>query len=263
MNAKLKGLIVICVHLGILILISVFWMRSIQNARTQKSQKLNIEIVRASPENELINEDDVKSHMAKFFQKDWRKVKIQSLNLKELESYFNKMSIVHHAEVFVDATEKMHVIIYQRDPILRVVDMVGNQFYIDIEGRKISNSVHYSARVPVATGQIPELSGNDIWKKGNEAYQQLFKVAKEISQDVFCKALIEQINLEPNQEVTLVPKIGNEKIMLGAIDELGNKLDKLKIFYQDGLPYQGWNVYQTIDLRNNNQVVCKKNINET
>jgi len=47
------------------------------------------------------------------------------------------------------------------------------------------------------------------------------------------------------------------------MDKVKEKLEKLSFFYSQGLPYQGWNVYETIDLKNDNQVVCKKYNHET
>jgi cell division protein FtsQ len=263
MNPRIKGLIVIAAHITLLLAVGVFWLKSIQNARSLQTKKLKIEIIRSSQENELITDRAVKDHLNVFFKKDWRKLKLKSLRLKDLESYFNKMGVVHHAEFFFDASECLHVVIYQRDPIVRVIDISGNQFYIDIEGRKISNSLNYSARVPVATGQFPILPEVDIWKKGNVAYQSLFELAKKVAADPFSKALIEQIDLDLNGEFTLIPKIGHEKIIFGNVENVDAKLEKMQLFYHEGLRYEGWNVYKTIDLKNDNQVVCRKNISET
>ncbi len=75
--------------------------------------------------------------------------------------------------------------------------------------------------------------------------------------------MIEQIDVLPNAEFVLVPKIGNEKILVGGNENISEKLNKLKFFYQEGLRYEGWNVYQTIDLKNKDQVVCRKNQTES
>ena len=57
--------------------------------------------------------------------------------------------------------------------------------------------------------------------------------------------------------------LGNEKILVGGNENISEKLNKLKFFYQEGLRYEGWNVYQTIDLKNKDQVVCRKNQTES
>jgi len=50
---------------------------------------------------------------------------------------------------------------------------------------------------------------------------------------------------------------------IGSNENISEKLNKLKFFYQEGLRYEGWNVYQTIDLKNKDQVVCRKNQTES
>ena len=75
-----------------------------------------------------------------------------ALRATELEHFLELQPTVHHAEVYIDAMENLHVDMYQRDPLLRIVEAQGAQYYIDVEGRKIPNSNRYSARVPVVTG---------------------------------------------------------------------------------------------------------------
>ena len=88
-------------------------------------------------------------------------------------------------------------------------------------------------------------------------------IVKSINDDPFTKSLIEQINIDDLGQYSLVPKVGNEKIVIGKLNNLQDKLSRLKFFYQEGLRYEGWNVYETIDLKNDNQVVCKKYESET
>jgi cell division protein FtsQ len=35
-------------------------------------------------------------------------------------------------------------------------------------------------------------------------------------------------------------------------------LNRLKIFYKEGMPYEGWRKYETINLKYSGQVVCKR-----
>ena len=57
-------------------------------------------------------------------------------------------------------------------------------------------------------------------------------------------------------DVTLIPRSGDFKILLGELDAPQQKLDRLMSFYRNGLVHTGWNRYKTINLRYNNQVVC-------
>ena len=59
-------------------------------------------------------------------------------------------------------------------------------------------------------------------------------------------------------EFTLVPKVGNQKIKFGDIEDAVGKLRRLRIFYDEGMPYEGWQKYRTLDLRFEGQVVCER-----
>ncbi|HRH99749.1 MAG TPA: hypothetical protein PK006_01740 [Saprospiraceae bacterium] len=258
MNPRVKGLLWISLHIGVLALLAGLWMLSIKNQRAQFSNHLEVQIIKSNPENSLITKNEIMTHLKYFFKKDWRKIRQYNLHTKELEDYFEKLSTVHHAEIYMDARDNFHIDIYQRDPVMRVIDIANNQFYIGSDGEKIPCSTIYSARVPVITGLIPELVGSSIWSKSNMAYQTMFKLSTEVSKDAFAKALIEQIEVNQSGQIQLIPKVGKEKINFGAVVQVKEKLEKLKFFYEQGLPYAGWNVYETIDLNNDGQVVCKK-----
>ena len=46
--------------------------------------------------------------------------------------------------------------------------------------------------------------------------------------------------------------------LFARLDDVERKFDKLLRFYRSGLSSIGWSEYRTIDIRYNDQVVCKK-----
>ena len=55
-----------------------------------------------------------------------------------------------------------------------------------------------------------------------------------------------------------MPRSGRHTIVFGRIEQVERKFDKLLRFYRSGLMNIGWGEYRTIDIRYNDQVVCKK-----
>lgn len=49
-----------------------------------------------------------------------------------------------------------------------------------------------------------------------------------LKEDDFWEALIEQIVVVKDNEVVLIPKVGNFKIVFGKVDDYVAKLDKLR-----------------------------------
>lgn len=249
----------IAIYIFTMVMVSIVWLFAIRQQRLQKSGQLKIQILRPTSENILIDEKDIREAVLKFYKKDWRRIKTYALNTVGLESKLEALPVVHHAEIYLDANQNLHVDIFQRDPVLRILDLEGRQYYIDTEGNKIPCSSRYAARVPVATG----LSGHQGVRnvlKGNELHiKNIYYLALEIAKNPFAQSLIEQIDVQASGDVVFVPKIGSEKILFGKVDHIQEKLDKLQFFYREGLRFEGWNVYSTIDLQNKDQVVCKKN----
>lgn len=59
----------------------------------------------------------------------------------------------------------------------------------------------------------------------------------------------------------MIPLVGNQKIVFGSAftdKEVKEKFEKLKIFYKEAIPYEGWNKYSEISLKYDKQIVCKK-----
>lgn len=62
----------------------------------------------------------------------------------------------------------------------------------------------------------------------------------------------------PNKEVELIPRVGRFRIVLGSLDDFEEKLNKLRLFYDQAIPKVGWDKYSVIDLKYKNQIVCTK-----
>ena len=65
--------------------------------------------------------------------------------------------------------------------------------------------------------------------------------------------------MNQQQEIELIPRVGNQRILLGDADSLDNKFRNLYIFYKQALPRAGWGTYRTINIKYANQVVGVKN----
>jgi cell division protein FtsQ len=173
-----------------------------------------------------------------------------------VERVLEENLFVKNAEVLLTADSKVKINIEQRIPILRVVDKLGVQYYLDNDGAKVPLSRHFTARTLVATGNIPPHTPEFLTKKKN-SMKDLFELTNFILADQFWNAMIEQVYITSKDEFVLVPKIGDQSIILGKWDsDVAAKFKKLRQFYEEGMSREGWQKYKTIDLRYRNQVVC-------
>ncbi len=180
------------------------------------------------------------------------------VNEDQVERALEENLFVKNAEVLLTANSDIKINIEQRVPILRVVDKLGVQYYLDKEGAKVPLSRHFTARTLVATGNIPPHTPEFLTLKDN-LMKDLFDLTNFILEDPFWKAMIEQVHVNMANEFVLVPKVGDQTILLGKLDtSVEAKFKKLRTFYEEGFSREGWQKYKTIDLRFKNQVVCER-----
>jgi cell division protein FtsQ len=135
----------------------------------------------------------------------------------------------------------------ERSPVLRIKSATED-YYLDKEGIQIPVSSKYIDRIVIATGTIPD----------ETAKSNLLKMTEWVNQDEFWKAQIEQIFIQPNGELLLIPQVGDYIIEFGKPEEFQYKFRNLKAVYQQGFKYFGWNKYKVISVKYQNQVVCTK-----
>ena len=178
---------------------------------------------------------------------------IEDLDVLLIEELLYTNPFVLSAEVYVSAKEILHVDVHQRQPLLRVYDKSGHSYYLDKDCQRVPVSAHYTARVPVVNGHIPAFQ-EELPEVVSNAYQLVRKVAE----DRFLSALVEQVYVDKNAEMMVIPKLGTNRIVFGNVEMLDDKLERLKVFYEKGIPATGWDKYQEINLKYAGQVVCRK-----
>jgi len=154
----------------------------------------------------------------------------------------------------IEEENRLGIHIIQRKPIVRVINSRGGQYYLDEEGIKLPLSKHFAVNIITATGEYPPFSPDFLTK--DNALHDLYKLCAEIEADPFLKSMLVQIHVNLKREFTLVPMIGDQKIIFGEFADSMQKWKKLKVFYKEAMPFVGWRKYRNLDLRFRNQIVC-------
>jgi len=93
--------------------------------------------------------------------------------------------------------------------------------------------------------------------------KDLYKTADFIRKDSLWSAQIVQVFVNENHEMELIPRVGNQRILLGNADSLKTKFANLLVFYKQALPKVGEDVYKIINIKYANQVIGVKKDNIT
>ncbi len=213
-------------------------------------------------ENRFVSEDDVKKDIVN----DTTDHVLSYFDLLILEGKIKNNSAIKDAQIYKTIDGKIVVDVKQRRPIVRVFT-AADSYYIDEKGYLMTTSNKYTSRVLVVSG----LKKEPYAKRYQYNYKYLadtlqsktmlddvYKIAKYIDESEFWTAQIEQVYVNKDLEMELVPKVGNHKIVFGGVEGLESKFEKLMIFYKKGLSKTGWNEYSEINLKFKDQVVCTK-----
>ena len=187
--------------------------------------------------------------------------RMDDININELEKKLKANPFIEFAKVYTDMDGIINVEISQRQPILRVMNRFDQNFYVDQHGLKIPLSGNFTARVIVANGYIDEAFANHVDSLHTLMAMELFKTADYIRKDSLWDAQISQIYVNKDHEIELIPRVGNNRILLGNADSLESKFHNLLVFYKKALPLVGWNAYKVINIKYANQVVGVRNEN--
>ncbi len=193
-----------------------------------------------------------------------------TVNVAEIEKSLNSHADIANAEVYMSINGEVKVEVKQRKPVVRVINLDGDSYYIDSEGTFMPLSDKFTAKVLIVNGVISEpfskrykLSIADIGKdsllNATSMLDEVYAMANYINADKFWSSQIQQIYINDDRDMEIVPIVGDQKIIFGDTTSMDGKFRKLLIFYQQGLNTTGWwEKYSTINLKFKNQIVCTK-----
>lgn len=184
---------------------------------------------------------------------------LKEVNTQKIEKAIQANPYIAFAKVYADMDGVIRIEIKQRQPVLRVINAGGQDYYIDKEGLKMPVSANFTANVLVATGNILEGFGGRVDSLRTSLAADLYEIALYLKQDTLWDAQIEQIFVNNKKDIELIPRVGNQRIILGDASSLDHKMKNLLAFYKQAMPLMGWDAYKTISVKYANQVVCEKN----
>jgi len=209
---------------------------------------------------ELIVKDSVyagfitKKEVAELLRKKGLYPVDQSMNgirCKTLEKELTKHPLIDKTECYKTPSGKICVEVSQRIPILRIMGNNGDNYYIDNKGTIMPPEAKCLAHLVIVTGNVEK----------SFAMRDLYKFGVFLQKNAFWNAQVEQINVLPDKNIQLIPRVGDHLIYLGKLDGFEDKLSRVKAFYDKALNKVGWNKYTQINVEFNNQIICTKKEN--
>ena len=173
--------------------------------------------------------------------------KINDVNCYEMEKSLMKNPFIDKAMCYKTAGGQIVVRVNQRLPVMRIISDSGENYFIDSQG-KIMPHMHYTADMVVATGNISHSYAN----------KNLIPIGTLLQEDEFWNGQIEQIHVDGDENMEIIPRVGEHVVYIGEPVDIPQKFQRLKAFYEKVLCKVGWNKYSHINIEYSNQIICRK-----
>ena len=194
---------------------------------------------------------------------------VSELDIFRVEAIFDTMQEVRSVEVFKGLSGSWTIDLELIRPIARVFPDKGNSYYLDSDGNKMARSSIHTARTLIFSGHIPDLVNsenlssiiNNDSLKSIRFLDDIYRISNYVCKDPLLQSLIGQVYLDENNDFIMIPVLGDQQIVFGKArseKQVKEKFQRLKVFYKEAIPYEGWSKYSEISLKYEGQIVCKK-----
>ena len=204
---------------------------------------------------------------------------VEKVSTADINRYILSNPFVGSVKSVVNYNGRMDITLTQRKPVFRVNTEDGYSFYYTEDGYIVPTTRYSAHYLPVVTGRFSlpfekGFTGNldsfiaENKKKSDKNYIflcKLIKFVRHISNDSFWDSEIVQICVSQSSngptkepEVELIPRIGDNVIMLGTLDDFKDKMERLHSFYLNAQGWDGWQTGGYLNLKYDNQIVCTK-----
>lgn len=164
-----------------------------------------------------------------------------------MEEAIRRHPYIDSVVCFKTAGDQVRVSLWQSRPLLRVMGEGRFDGLLDRRGRLLPR-MGYAVDLPVATGAITP----------KHVRETLLPAAKAIEQDPFWREQTEQLCVENDGTLEIVPRVGGHILRIGEAKDVEQKLSRAKEFYTKVLDKVGWRKYRLVSVEYDNQIICKK-----
>lgn len=253
----LKYIMILAVLSGLLVL----WGFSIQYKMRQACQDIRVEIIQEEG-NYFIGIERLRAHLRSIIYDETKDSRVLAktmgeINLIEVESLLEANPFIQNAEVYRRNGGILEVKVQLRKAIARMMNIRGESFFVDSEGKLMPLSPDYTPNVLLISGKVLESPsiGDTLRTENGKA---LLPMLQYIHQDEFFRAQISEMVMDRDGNLTIYPETGSILIDFGTTARYKEKLENLMLFYRQVLNRTGWDRYKKVSVRYKGQVVAEK-----
>lgn len=209
----------------------------------------------------FVTEDDVKAWLEKDYG-NYVGQRLDSVGLDRIEKILADQSAILKSEAYTTEDGMLNIRITQREPVLRF-QQGETGFYVDDRGYLFPLQEHFTAPVPIVNGAIPVsyapgYKGKAKTEKEQRWIRDVIAMMAWIRKSKVWREAFVQISVSKGGDLVLVPREGGERFIFGQPDKVADKFDRIGRYYEYILPARGAGYYKTVNLKYDNQIICRQ-----
>ncbi len=173
--------------------------------------------------------------------------KLADIDIRGIQDLLAADPYIDTLTCYTTASGKICIRVTPVRPLLHVFADDGDEFYVGEHG-EVMPAGGLNCDLPVVTGHVSR----------KFASTKLLSLAHLLRDDAYWGRQTQQVNIDPQGHLELIPRFCDQKIILGDTRDLENKLERVRLFYEKAMPKAGWNKYNVINATYNDQIICTK-----
>lgn len=174
---------------------------------------------------------------------------LDSIDLRQIERTMMQLPIYSRAEAFVSrSTRTIQLRLREKLPLYVVIERSGRSYYVTQDKGTIRVNPSYPAYLPVVSGDVDE-----VYATG-----PVYEAMQAVLADPYFADYFGQMHVDKQEGLSLIPRIGTTRVILGHTPNWAEKLRKWRIFAESVLPRRGMNAFSYVNLDYDGQVVARE-----
>lgn len=209
-----------------------------------------LDVVLSDPSNPFVTEQEVLENAFSVLPENFTMMPLDSIDLQEVEDRLNAIDNIEEANVYcVYCADRqfLRAEVSAMRPVARVFDSTGS-YYINRQGKRLTANYRYRVNVPVVVGEF-----NDRLRP-----TYVIPLVNYMNNDRRFNSLVSSLEVEPDGDIIICSMIVNARINFGDTTNIKDKIQRIMLAYTKVLPVRGWDFYDTISVKFDNQIVAHR-----
>lgn len=165
-----------------------------------------------------------------------------------IEKSIASLSPVKEVQCFMGYNGVFYIDVTQRCPLFRVLNQLGESYYVDQDRRIMPVSSIFTAYTPIITGYI----------SNKDAQNSFYDLMQYLIADQDWNALFAEVHVDKEQNIRLTSRQGIPYIEIGPINNYKEKMEKLRAWYRQFPHKNDASIYKQITIAYDELIFCTK-----